>query len=85
MKAWGETEDRLTNREDNLVRQWAETLLATTISVGEGLDTDILVGLPCVIEVRHDEPRQKKDGTFFYGCPVDQVYPAAGADVTASW
>lgn len=78
--AYGETEDRLTNREDNLVRQWGETLLGREIELGEEFDTDNVLGLPCQVTVRHEEPRQKKDGTgFFYGCPVDEVFPNGGS------
>lgn len=77
IKVYGETQDRLTNREDNLVRQYAETLLNTTIEVGQGLDTDTLIGLPCVVTVRHDDPRPKRDGGMFYPCPVDEVFPAS--------
>lgn len=79
MRAWGETEDQLTTREDNKVRQWSTTLLnIEDFEVGQDLDTDTLIGLPCLITVRHDEPRQKRDGGFFYGCPVDDVFPASG-------
>lgn len=86
MTARGETEDRLTNREDNLVRQWSETLLNTTIEVGQGLDTDTLIGLPCVITVRHEEPRPKKDGSGnWYDCPVDDVFPASGGGDFPQW
>lgn len=78
--AYGETEDRLTNREDNLVRQWGETLLGREIELGEEFDTDNILGLPCQVTVRHEEPRQKKDGSgFFYGCPVDEVFPVGEA------
>lgn len=84
VKLYGETEDKLTSRDDNVVRQWAETLLGGTsgqyvIEIGQGLDTDTLIGLPCTIMVRHDEPRQKRDGTNFYPCPVDEVFPPSGA------
>lgn len=79
-KAYGDTEDRLTNREDNLVRQWAEALLKVKIEVGQGLDTDTLIGLPCLIDVRHDEPREKRTGGNFYPCPVDNVYEATATD-----
>lgn len=79
MKLYGETEDRLTNREDNLVRQWSETLLNATIEVGQGLNTDDLIGLPCIVTVRHEEPREKRDGGKFYPCPVDEVFPASSS------
>lgn len=79
-RAWGETPDRLTNREDNVVRQWAETLLGREIEMGEEFDTDIIIGLPCKITVRHEEPRPRKDGQgSFYGCPVADVLPAEDA------
>ena len=83
-RAWGETEDELNNLEEprgnsKLVRPWAETLLNRALTVGEDFDTDQVVGLPCKFTVSHDEPRQKKDGGFFYGCPVEDVFPAGPA------
>lgn len=76
LKAWGETEDRLTNHPDNLVRQWAEVLRGgIAFDIGEGLNTDDLLGLPAVITVKHGEPREKKDGGKFYPCPVSNVFP----------
>ena len=78
IKVYGETQDRLTTREDNLVRIWAEQLLGKTIEVGEGLDTDLLLGLACIIECKHDESRDKRDGGKFYPCPVADVFPASG-------
>lgn len=83
MKVFGETEDRLTTREDNLVRIWAEQLLGKQIEVGEGLDTDLLLGLPCIVECRHDEPRDKRDGGKFYPCPVSDVFPSSGDYVSS--
>jgi len=84
LKAWGETEDSLNNLEEprgraKLVRPWAETLLGREIPIGEAFDTDHVLGLPCVITVKHEEPRPKKDGGFFYGCPVEDVFPARPA------
>lgn len=84
MKAWGETEDNLNNLEEprgrsKLVRPWAETLLGRQIEIGEAFDTDNILGLPCKITVKHEEPRPKKDGGFFYGCPVEDVFPASPA------
>lgn len=83
MKVYGETSDSLTTREDNLVRIWAEQLLGKTIQVGEGLDTDLLLGLPCIVECRHDEPRPKRDGGMFYPCPVSDVFPSSGDYVSS--
>lgn len=75
LHAYGETESYLSTHPDNKVRQWGEVLRDAPFEVGEGIDTDLLLGLPCVITVRHDPPRPKKDGTNFYPCPVDQVFP----------
>lgn len=83
MKVYGETEDRLTTRADNMVRIWSEQLLGKTIEVGEGLDTDLLIGLTCIVECRHDDPREKRDGGMFYPCPVVDVFPSSG-DYVAS-
>lgn len=79
LKAYGETEDRLTTHADNKVRQWAEVLRDAPFEVGEGLNTDDLLGLPCVVTVIHGEPREKRDGGKFYPCPVDQVWPEGTA------
>jgi hypothetical protein len=83
-KAWGETESKVTTADaqrgrTKLVRPWAETLLGRSLHVGENFHTDQILGLPCKFTVAHDEPRQKKDGGWFYGCPVDDVFPATGA------
>lgn len=75
LSAWGDTEDRLTNHPDNKVRQWAETIRGAEFDMGEGLDTDDLLGLPCTILVDNTE-YTKKDGTTSYLCPVVDVYPA---------
>lgn len=80
MTAYGDTPGKLTNREDDVVRQWSETLLGRELQIGEELDTDLLIGLPCSVTVRHEAPVPRRDGTGnFYPCPVDEVFPADGA------
>lgn len=80
LKVRGETEPELTTLTEQRgiskpVRPWAETLLGREIQVGEELDTDVLLGLPCQITVTHMEPRPKADGGFWYDCPVEDVLP----------
>lgn len=77
LRAWGDTEDRLTNHPENKVRQWAETLRGAPYDIGEGLDTDDLLGLPCLVTVTN-ETYDKKDGTTGYKSPVADVFPADG-------
>lgn len=77
--AYGDTDSEITTREDCIPRQWGETLLGRELEIGEDFDTDLVLQMPCLITVRHDEPRQKRDGTNFYPCPVDEVFPVAGA------
>lgn len=79
LHAWGDTEDRLTNHPDNRVRQWAETLRGAGFEIGEGLETDDLLGLPCRITVENKE-HVKKNGDKSYLCPVVDVFPASGDD-----
>jgi hypothetical protein len=81
LSAWGETEPKLTNREDNKVRHWAEALTGVTYDMGDGLDTDDLLQLPCRIEVDHvKEPKKGALGEFYYKTPVVQVLPAEADD-----
>jgi len=74
----GDTPPEMTTREDNKVRIWGEALLGREIEVGEEFDTDQIVGLPCLISVRHEKPRDRPDGTKFYGSVVDEVMPRTG-------
>jgi hypothetical protein len=76
LRAWGETPPKLTNREDNKVRQWAETLRGEPFAMGEGLDTDLLLQLPCFILVDHvKEEKKGSKGEFYYKTPVVDVLP----------
>lgn len=78
LKAWGDTEDRLTTRETNKVRPWAKALMQRDddFELGEDFDTDSVLGLECVIEV-DNVVREKKDGSGdkSYLTPVSEVYP----------
>jgi hypothetical protein len=85
LRAWGETPPFLSTREDNKVGQWGTALRGggaeNAYQVGDAIDTDDLVGLPCMITVQHDPPRPKANGDGnFYGCPVHSVFPANSAD-----
>lgn len=75
LHAWGDTDPRLTNHPDNKVRQWAETLRGKEFDMGEGLNTDDLLGLTCCITV-DNTTYTKKDGTTSYLCPVVDVFPS---------
>jgi hypothetical protein len=76
LRAWGETEPRLTNRESNKVRPWAEALLGVNFEIGQGLDTDDLLQLPCVIVVDHvKEAKKGSSHEFYYKTPVVDVLP----------
>lgn len=75
----GDTRPEYTTRADNKVRQWSESLLNRELTVGEELDTDMLLGLPCIVTIRHGEPRPKSDGSNFYPCEVDEVLPKSGS------
>lgn len=86
-KAWGNTEADLNNLAEprgksKLVRPWAETLLGRQIAIGEDFDTDQIVGLPCKFTVSNEEPVEKKDGGFFYGCAVEDVWPSSNSTKT---
>lgn len=77
LRAWGDTEPKLTNHQANKVRQWAETLRGAEFEMGEGLDTDDLLGLPCVITVDNTKEEKKGSaGEFYYKTPILDVFPA---------
>lgn len=81
LRAWGDTEPKLTNHPDNKVRQWAETLRGAEFEMGEGLDTDDLIGLPCIITVANvKEEKKNSPGEYWYRTPVKDVFPV---DATA--
>lgn len=75
LSAWGETEDKLTTHPDNKVRQWAETLRGKPFEIGEGIDTDDLLGMVAIITV-DNTVYVKKDGENSYLCPISDVFPA---------
>lgn len=77
LHAWGETPPKLTNREDNKVRHWAQALTGIDYDMGDGLDTDDLLELPCVVVVDNiKEPKKGSAGEFYYKTPVVDVFPS---------
>lgn len=72
LRAWGDTDPRITT--ENNVRHWAETLTGNDYGIGDGLDTDDLLGLTCCISVDNTE-YTKKNGEKSYLCPVIDVFP----------
>lgn len=80
LHAWGETEAKIsiiTDGSRNKAAQWCETLRDAPFDIGEGVDTDDLIGLPCAITVKHDA-RDRSDGQGkFYSEPVTDVFPYA--------
>lgn len=60
-KVKGECPAKMTNREDNKFRQWAEALLNREIPIGAQIDTDDLVGLEADILIRMRQDRKERD------------------------
>lgn len=85
----GSTEPKITDANENdgflaLARVYVEALLGRPIQLGEEIDTDDLLGLPCKLTARHEEPRPRKKGDgYWYNVAVDEVYPAGGAPAAA--
>ncbi len=59
-KVKGQCNAKLTSRDDNKCRLWAEALLHRDIPVGMGVDTDDLVGLEAEIVIGHRPDRKDK-------------------------
>ena len=76
LHAWGDTDPKLTNHPENKVRQWGETLRGAPFEMGEGIDTDDLLDLPCLVLVDNIIDQKKGSTDKFYRCPVVDVLPA---------
>lgn len=76
--AWGESEDRLTTHPSNKVRKWGEALRGEEFAIGEGIDTDDLLGLECLMTFKHRTYESK--GETQYVCDIDEVYPLDAMD-----
>lgn len=75
----GETDSKITNHPNNRFRNWAEALLQRELPVGAGVDTDEdLVGLPCIISVRHRPYTHKTTGEERIAEEIDEVMPLDG-------
>jgi hypothetical protein len=71
----GDTDGKATNLPGDKPREWYEALAQVAVDLGDGFDTDNVIGLPCKIEVEHEEPRETSRGNKFYPNPVVRVYP----------
>jgi hypothetical protein len=92
MTVEGSSEPNVTNADTPsgflaLARPWYETLLGRELRLGEAVDTDVLLGLPCQITVKHLDPRPKRDGDgFWFNTEVEDVLPAKkNADGTVAY
>lgn len=77
----GSSEPAVTNGDTqsgflHLARPWYETLLGRELRLGEGVDTETLLGLPCQITVKHLDPKPRRDGDgFWFNMEVEDVLP----------
>lgn len=75
----GETDPNLSTHPRNRFRQWAEALLNREVPGGMKVDTDDLVGLPCMVTIAHR--KDKKDPSRVW-VEVDGV---AGLSSATGW
>lgn len=75
---WADTDPKVTSHPDNKPRQFYEALTGVALEVGQGLDTDDLLGLPAAITVRNITG-QKRNGEPFYKSELDQIFPIDAA------
>jgi hypothetical protein len=83
------TEPRITDASESdflpLAKPVVEALLGRAIAVGEEVDTDDLLALPCRFTVRHEPPRARKQGDgFWYNVAVDEVFAAGDTNAASS-
>lgn len=74
---WGDTPTKFNTHPDCKLRGWASAILGSTLSVGYRLDTDLLVGHECRINVGLRE--YEKDGQTKQRNFVKDVIPSAAA------
>lgn len=74
LRAWGETEAKVSNHPSNRARQWIEAIRNAPLGVGEEVDTDDILGLPCFIEV--DNVVEERGHKTYYRTPIVAVYSA---------
>ena len=72
----GSTSQKFTLHEKAKLTNWSATLLGRMFEVGEGLDTDDLIGLPCRILIEH---QQDKDDPERMWMRVGEVMPPRNA------
>jgi hypothetical protein len=65
-KVKGECNAKITSRDGNLFREWAEALLNREIPIGMQIDTDDLVGLEAEIVIGHRPDRKDPNKKWEY-------------------
>jgi hypothetical protein len=71
----GETWPRITTQDEDTARNWFETLSGRQVDIGEDVDTDTVIGVPCLILLRHGETYTSRDGREFTRVEVEDVLP----------
>ncbi len=75
-KVKGECNQKITNRDGNRFREWAEALLNREIPVGTVIDTDDLIGLEADIVIGHRPDRKDPSKKWEF---VENVAPTDNA------
>ena len=81
LKAWGDTEAKVTSHAEDKARQWAEAISGNDYGIGEGLDTDDLLGIECMVVVDNTTYVKKGTTETKYICPVTDVFPAGSVEM----
>lgn len=64
MSIYGSTSEKFSADPPSYFYKWACELLERTIAVGEQINTDDLIGLPCRIEIGHQADRDDPQRTW---------------------
>jgi hypothetical protein len=77
----GSTSKKFTIDPPSKFYEWATQLLGRTFDIGESVDTDDLIGLPCRIEIEHKP--DKEDPNRFWMRVASVIGPRSGETKTA--
>ncbi len=69
----GECNAKMSSREGNKFREWAEVLLGREIPIGMSVDTDDLVGLEAEIVIGHRQDKKDTSKTWEFVSAISPV------------